>query len=104
MKIPDRKNPIAIAEAAGKRPEAERPPAIKPAATVEPSAVKHRDAVAAAIEQAQASSSTARSARLQELEAAIRQGTYKPDPQRIAERILESAEIAARVRASLLGG
>jgi len=38
---------------------------------------------------------------LRAVEAAVRQGTYMPDPARIAERILEQAELAARLQALL---
>lgn len=40
-------------------------------------------------------------ARLRALKEAVDNGTYQPDPQRIAERILTEAELAARVRASM---
>jgi len=42
-----------------------------------------------------------RTAMLQAVETAVRQGTYQPDPARIAERILEQAELAARLQALL---
>jgi negative regulator of flagellin synthesis FlgM len=35
------------------------------------------------------------------LERAVRQGTYQPDPQRLAEEIVSAAEIDARLRAML---
>jgi negative regulator of flagellin synthesis FlgM len=38
---------------------------------------------------------------LQAIEASVRQGTYKPDPSRIAQRILDEAELAARLQALL---
>jgi negative regulator of flagellin synthesis FlgM len=38
---------------------------------------------------------------LQAIEASVRQGTYRPDPNRIAQRILDEAELAARVQALL---
>ena len=57
--------------------------------------------VAAAISQASASASSAHAAKLQAIEAAVRQGTYRPDPQRIANQILDDAELAARLQALL---
>ena len=42
-----------------------------------------------------------RGARLQELEAAIRTGTYQPDPGRIASQILDAAQLDARLLALL---
>jgi negative regulator of flagellin synthesis FlgM len=38
---------------------------------------------------------------LQSIEASVRQGTYKPDPNRIAQRILDEAELSARLQALL---
>jgi flagellar biosynthesis anti-sigma factor FlgM len=42
-----------------------------------------------------------RAARLQSLEAAIRHGHYQPNPQQIANQILEQGELDARLRALL---
>jgi negative regulator of flagellin synthesis FlgM len=39
---------------------------------------------------------------LQAIEAAVRQGTYRPDPGRIAQQILNEAEVAARLQALLM--
>jgi negative regulator of flagellin synthesis FlgM len=55
--------------------------------------------VAAAIAQASKGASANRSAKLRSIEAAVRQGTYRPDPQRIAQAILGEAELAARLQA-----
>ncbi|GAO04636.1 flagellar biosynthesis anti-sigma factor FlgM [Anaeromyxobacter sp. PSR-1] len=44
-----------------------------------------------------------RAVRLEAIEAAVRQGTFRPDPQRIAQRILDDAELTARLRALLQG-
>lgn len=43
----------------------------------------------------------ARAETLQAIETAVRQGTYTQNPARIAERILEQAELAARLQALL---
>jgi negative regulator of flagellin synthesis FlgM len=59
--------------------------------------------VAAVIAAASRGASTARAANLVAIEAAVRQGTYRPDPARIAQQILNDAELAARLQA-LLGG
>lgn len=40
-----------------------------------------------------------RANRLQAIEAAIKQGTFRPDPQQIAQRILDAAELAAELQA-----
>ena len=40
-------------------------------------------------------------ARLQELEAQIQAGTYKPDPAKIADEILRAAELQAQITLAL---
>jgi len=62
--------------------------------------VKQVQAVVSAV---QASLSSDRAARLQELENAIRQGGYSPDAGRLAEKIVQAAEVDARLRA-IFGG
>lgn len=62
--------------------------------------VKQVEAVVRAV---QASLSSDRVSRLQELETAIRQGRYQPDAGRLAERIVQAAEVDARLRA-IFGG
>lgn len=56
---------------------------------------------AAIVSSAAARAAGARSLRLQAIEAAVRQGTYSPDPQRIAAQILDEAELAAKLQALL---
>src|SRR5690242_21529182 len=55
--------------------------------------------VAAVVAAASRGASGARAAKLDAIEAAVRQGTYKPDPARIAQQILDDAELAARLQA-----
>jgi negative regulator of flagellin synthesis FlgM len=55
----------------------------------------------AAVISARQVASTGHAARLQAIEAAIRQGTFKPDPNRIAQSILEDAELTAQLQAML---
>lgn len=57
--------------------------------------------VAAAVATAAHGASASRAARLREIETAVKAGTYRPDPQQIAQHILDEAEIAARVQALL---
>jgi negative regulator of flagellin synthesis FlgM len=57
--------------------------------------------VAAAIAAAKASTAASRSRIVDAIAAAVRQGSYKPDPQRIAESILEDAELIARLQAMI---
>jgi negative regulator of flagellin synthesis FlgM len=42
-----------------------------------------------------------RTVRLEAIEAAIRQGAFKPDPNRIAQSILDDAELTAKIQALL---
>jgi negative regulator of flagellin synthesis FlgM len=57
--------------------------------------------VAAAIAAARASRGASRSRVLDAIAAAVRQGSYTPDPHRIAESILEDAELIARLQAMI---
>jgi len=56
------------------------------------------EAAAAAARQAVGAN---RSVRLEAIEAAIRQGTFKPDPARIAQRILDEAAVTAMLQTML---
>jgi len=58
-------------------------------------------AQAAVVDEASRVARADRNSRLKELETAVRSGNYKPDAGRIAERILDDAEITARLRATL---
>ena len=44
-----------------------------------------------------------RSARMQQLEAAIKAGHYRPDAGQLADQLLDAAEVDARLRAMLKG-
>ncbi len=57
--------------------------------------------VEAAISSAQASVGAGNGVRLEAIAAAVRDGTFKPDPQRIAQKILDDAEISAALQAML---
>ena len=59
--------------------------------------------VEAVVQAVQANMGVDRAARLQELETAIRQGGYQPDVGQLAERIVQAAEVDARLRA-IFGG
>lgn len=59
------------------------------------------DKVASAIADAARTAGSARAARLAQIESLVRQGVYRPDPQRIAQQILDEAEISARLQAML---
>ncbi|MBX7113993.1 MAG: flagellar biosynthesis anti-sigma factor FlgM [Myxococcaceae bacterium] len=57
--------------------------------------------VDAAISQAKTSSGASRAAHLVAIEAAVRNGTFKPSASQVAQRILEAAELDARIQAML---
>jgi anti-sigma28 factor (negative regulator of flagellin synthesis) len=59
--------------------------------------------VEAIVQAVQTSMGVDRSTRLQELEAAIRQGGYKPDAGQLAEKIVQAAEVDARLKV-IFGG
>lgn len=44
-----------------------------------------------------------RDARLKRLEAAVKGGSYRPNPSKVAEEILAQAELDARLRALFMG-
>jgi flagellar biosynthesis anti-sigma factor FlgM len=57
--------------------------------------------LAQAIATIRSQSSASRAGRLLEIESAVRQGTYRPDASRIAQQILQDAEITAALQAML---
>lgn len=59
--------------------------------------------VEAVVQAAQTNMRADRASRLQQLEAAIRQGGYRPDVGQLAERIVQAAEVDARLR-TIFGG
>jgi anti-sigma28 factor (negative regulator of flagellin synthesis) len=59
--------------------------------------------VEAVVQAVRANVGVDRNARLQELENAIRQGGYRPDAGQLAEKIVQAAEVDARLR-TLFGG
>ncbi len=59
--------------------------------------------VEAIVQAVQTSLGVDRGTRLQELEAAIRQGGYKPDAGQLAEKIVQAAEVDARLKV-IFGG
>ncbi len=83
----------------GKTPEVGRTAAAERGETGERVSTDESARVAAAVADASVSAGTGRAAKLQAIEAAVRQGTYRPDPARIAQEILDDAELAARLQA-----
>jgi negative regulator of flagellin synthesis FlgM len=57
--------------------------------------------LAAAVAAVRSQLGTARAAKLEAIEASVRQGTFRPDPARIAQQILQDAELSAVLMALL---
>jgi anti-sigma28 factor (negative regulator of flagellin synthesis) len=53
------------------------------------------------IERAKISAGAGRAAQLAAIEASVRNGTFKPNAQQIADKILQAAEVDARLRSLL---
>ncbi len=89
--------------------EANRPPEPKKkteapassASTSDKVSTEVRAQVAAAAQAARQQAGSDRTVRLEAIEAAVRQGAFKPDPNRIAQRILDDAELTATIQALL---
>lgn len=87
--------------------EASRPPEPRKKAEVRSSSAGTADKVSTEVKaQVEAAANAARQAvgndrsvRLEAIEAAIRQGAFKPDPNRIAQAILDDAELTAKIQA-----
>lgn len=101
MKVSDAKTGAPARAAQAAEPSTD---AAKAAGTAtSPAAANDRVTVAhsAVVDEASRVARADRTTRLKELESAVRAGSYKPDAGRIAERILDDAEITARLRAAL---
>ncbi len=96
MKVTDTSQIRALTP--GKLPEPGRTPASERGEVGDRVSTDDSAKVAAAIAAASRSVGAAHAAKLEAIEAAVRQGTYRPDPQRIAQQILEDAELAARLQ------
>src|SRR5215213_4226795 len=59
--------------------------------------------VAELLTNAKLRTASGRGARLEQLEVAIRSGSYQPDASQLAEKLLSAAEIDARLRALMKG-
>jgi negative regulator of flagellin synthesis FlgM len=57
--------------------------------------------LAEAVAAVRSHAGSARTAKLEAIEAAVRQGTFRPDPARIAQQILQDAELSATLLALL---
>jgi negative regulator of flagellin synthesis FlgM len=82
-------------------PESRRTQGSSPAATSDKVSTESKAQLDAAVAAARQVLGHDRGVRLDAIEAAVRQGTFKPDPQRIAQRILEDAELTALLQSML---
>ncbi len=76
-----------------------RPASAEPGGATDRVSTTESAKIDAAIAEASRGAAAARTQRLAAIEAAVKQGTYRPDPQRIAQEILDDAELAARLQA-----
>ena len=98
----------AARSATGVRPRADAPgaseavpdPVLEPSAADKVTTDQQRE-LQQAIAQAKAAAKDTRASRLAEIEAQVRKGTYRPDPARIAQQILDEAELLAKIHAIL---
>jgi negative regulator of flagellin synthesis FlgM len=63
-----------------------------------------RTQIETAITSAKVSLGGSNGVRLEAIAAAVRDGTFKPDPQRIAQKILDEAELTAMLQTMLKRG
>ena len=99
MRVEDKPS-LKAADAAPAKPAGEKT-AIRPQADkVSLDGVKQVEAI---VQSVQTSLGVDRNTRLQELEVAIRQGGYRPNAGQLAEKIVQAAEVDARLR-MIFGG
>jgi hypothetical protein len=99
MRVED-KQPVKGAESAPSKQAAERSVVRLQTDRVSLDNSKQVEAVVQAV---QANMGVDRAARLQELETAIRERAYQPNIRQLAERIVQAAEVDARLR-TIFGG
>jgi len=81
--------------------EPKKAPAKASSSTTDKVSTEVKAQVEAAANAARHALGSERAVRLEAIEAAVRQGAFKPDPGRIAQRILEEAELTATLQALL---
>jgi negative regulator of flagellin synthesis FlgM len=104
MKVESPKEVKGVDRVTG-REEKGAPPAPGPGAAQAPAdriTIEGRQVVEL-LSNAKLRTASGRGARLEQLEAAIRSGSYQPDASQLAEKLLSAAEIDARLRALMKG-
>ncbi len=81
--------------------EPKKAPAKASSSTTDKVSTEVKAQVEAAVNAARQSVGNERTVRLEAIEAAVRQGAFKPDPNRIAQAILDDAELTAKLQALL---
>ena len=81
--------------------EPKKAPAKASSSTTDKVSTEVKAQVEAAVSAARDALGSERAVRLEAIEAAVRQGAFKPDPNRIAQRILDDAELTAKLQALL---
>lgn len=99
MKVQDPKGSAAVRDPQPAEKRAPRSTSVEPDARVTTGGVAE---FRAAVEAAKRHAALSRTTKLQNLESAIRSGGYQPNPQLIADRILEAAVLNAQLRAMLV--
>jgi anti-sigma28 factor (negative regulator of flagellin synthesis) len=98
MKIEGTKG-VSNVESIEKAPTVERATEVK--AVTDRVSVDEANKLAEQVQVAKMRAGGARSARLAQIEAAVRGGHFRPDPGQIAEQILNAAEVDAKLQAML---
>lgn len=101
MKVKDSKEISALREVSPRTATAPAAPAGNPAEPGDRVSVDATASFSQAVEEAKRSSNVSRTAKLESLKQAIKQGQYQPNPQQIADRILDAAALNASLRAML---
>lgn len=99
MKIQDASNIDQLALVAGSKKQAKASGSVED--REEKVSTSQSEDVAKAVATAQANTNASRLQVVAALATAVRQGTYKPDPQKIAQQILDDAEVIAKLQAML---
>jgi negative regulator of flagellin synthesis FlgM len=81
--------------------EPKKAPAKTTSSTTDKVSTEVKAQVEAAANAARQMLGSERAMQLEAIEAAVRQGAFKPDPNRIAQRILDDAELTATLQALL---
>jgi anti-sigma28 factor (negative regulator of flagellin synthesis) len=99
MRVEDKPS-VKLTDAAPAKPAGDKTAVRSQADKVSLDGAKQVDAI---VQASQTSVAASRNTRLQELEVAIRQGGYRPNAGQLADKIVQAAEVDARLR-MLFGG